>query len=288
MILSDEQMTAVCGIAVDGWSEVPRPVGKQSVPTWVTGANVDWMDGCGNAPSVKIKTVGPVHEWADQRFEKVGKNAYVARHKDGRAVVHYHGGPVSLIKMKDKRSEFVRDVLAGRRSELPDVEVMATTAQDGYGGAHYWLKMLDGSDLVLRGPWHGGAPDGYVELHTVDITSPYNKDRWARGRPWHKRGGGPSVYVTEDLFLRIAARYCAHAPIARVQHSYGTRLEPFRAEWGCPKAFIYHREMTRAHRKEPAGPFWRVYWDGSERYCGQLRIPTYGFMEGVHDACRAA
>lgn len=282
MILSDDQMSAACGTNISGWDEVARPLGKHELPSWVKDANIDWLNGCSNSPSVKVKTMGPAYNWPDQRFEKVGKETYIARHPDGRAVVHYHNGSVSLTKMKDKRNEFVQDVLAGRRNELPDVEVMATTQQSGYGGSCYWLKMLDGSDLVLRGPWHGGAPSGYVEVGTIDITSAYcSNNKWNRDKPWYRRGGGPSVYVTEDLFLRIVARYCAHAPIARVQHRYGTRLEPFRAEWGVPKAFIYHQEMMRARREEPAGPFWRVYWDGSERYCGGLRIPTHGFMEGA-------
>lgn len=282
MRLSDEQMSAVTGGQVGEWSEVDRPVGPQPLPDWVRGAHVDWMNGCGNAPNVTVKARGALHHWEDQRFEKVGKEMYIARHPDGRAVAHYHRGAVSLVTIKDKRNHHVQDVLAGRRKELPDVEVMATSQQSGYGGDNFWIKMLDGSDLVLRGPWHGGTPDGYVEVSVVDVTSKYfQADRWNRNRPWFKRGGGPSVYLTEELFLRIVARYCAHAPVARVDHSYGTRLEMFRAEWGMPKAFIYDQERMRAQKKDPAGTFWRVYWDGSELYCGSLRMPTNGFMEGV-------
>lgn len=313
-MLSDEQMTAVSGAGVGDWAEVERPTGPRPTPYWVKGAHIDWMDGCCNAPDVRIKTMGAVYRWPEQRFEKVGK-AYIARHPDGRAVVHYHDGAVSTVwayrvltngkptefpwKVADNRHGETSEKAAQREADkwLADLHkfrgnkernleaefktIQATTQQDGFGGSYYWLTMLDGSELVLRGPWHGGAPTGYVEVGTIDTTSPYYATGWACNRPWHKRTGGPSVYLTEDLFLRIVSHYCPHAPIARVQRSYGTRLEPFRTEWGMPKSFIYDLEIGRAQRKEPAGPFWWVYWDGTDRYCGSLRMPTHGFQEGV-------
>ncbi len=162
----------------------------------------------------------------------------------------------------------------------------ATTEQGGFGGVNIWLTMLDGSSLVLRGPWHGGAPAGYVEVSTFDATE--KAHGWQKTRQWHKRGGMGGLYITEDLFLRVMARHCAHVPLARVQYSYGARLEPYRAEWEMPKSPIYHMEMGRAQRKEPAGPFWRVYWDGTERYCGSLRVPTHGYQDGVLDRAQGS
>lgn len=313
-MLSDEQMSCVSGAGVGDWSEVVRPTGSHPLPDWVKDAHIDWMDGCGNAPDVRIKAIGSVYRWPDQRFEKIGK-AYIARHPDGRVAVHYHDGAVSTCcayrilvdgkptafpwKIADKGYTETSEKAAHREAdkwmanlrtfhdkkglklEAEFKTVQATTQQDGFGGSYYWLTMIDGSELVLRGPWHGGAPEGYVEVGTVDVTGPYFATGWSRGKRWYKRTGGPSVYLTEELYLRIVARYCPHAPIARVQRSYGTRLEPFRAEWGCPKSFIYELELERNRRKEPAGPFWRVYWDGTNRYCGSLRMPTHGFQEGV-------
>lgn len=158
--------------------------------------------------------------------------------------------------------------------------ITVTTQQDGYGGSNYFLTMLDGSTHVLRGPWHRGAPDGYVEVTTFDATE---RPAWRRdrGRPWHKLGGTAGLYVTEDLFLRIVARFAPHAPMARVHHSYGWRVEPFRAEWGMPKFHIYEAERQLAAAKLPAGPNWRVYWDRSECYCGSPcpEVPTYGLEE---------
>lgn len=166
--------------------------------------------------------------------------------------------------------------------------LLCTTQQAGFGGDGYLLEMLDGTEVLLRGPWHGGAPSGYVEVCAWDATEDRPTARWMRDRPWHRRGGRAGLYLTEDLFLRITATHCAHAPMARVVHSYGSRVEPYRAEWGMPKAAIYDLEWNRARRSEPAGEFWRVYWDGRERYCGSLRVPTYGYRPEVTDRIEVA
>lgn len=164
-----------------------------------------------------------------------------------------------------------------------------TTEQGGSGGDGYLLPMVDGGETMLRGPWHGGAPAGYVEVSTWDSGKPPSawERRRERCRPWYLRGGQAGLYITEDLYLRIMATHCAHASIARVEHSYGWRLEPFRAEWGTPKSMVYDLELDRARRKEPAGEFWRVYWDGTGRHCGRLRVPTYGYRDEVTDRVAA-
>jgi hypothetical protein len=175
-----------------------------------------------------------------------------------------------------------RGLFSGRASiEVRDA--LVTTKQGGFGGDHYPLNMQDGSLLVLRGPWHGGAPAGYVEVNPIDVTAPYYQQRPNhRQRPWHKLGGTCS-YISEDLFLRIVATHAPHAGVAYVSHPYGRRMEPFDHRWEMPKASIYDLEWGRAQRAEPAGPFWGVYWDASERYCGSLRIPAHGFRSEVWD-----
>lgn len=198
--------------------------------------------------------------------------------------------------------EHVAKILSGRTGETIETylhkvipissvrreakEIDATTQQDGFGGSGYMLRMADGSDRLLRGPWHGGAPAGYVEVNPIDITAPYYRPNPRRPRPWHKNGGTVS-YVSEDLFLRILAKYCPHVGVARMQHTYGHRLECFDLNWGAPKSAMYEQERMRAVRNEPASQFWRLYWDGSERYCGSLRVPTYGFQPGVTDIVTA-
>lgn len=320
MYLSDEQMSAAIGAGVSAWAEVERPVGPQPLPSWVRGANVRWDNGAANAPSVILKTTGDVRQWDDKRWAKEDAKTYIARHPDGRAAVLYHDGPVSKAAawrvfvgdkpfthtwtVPDRRNGESWETAAQRAGdehlakcrridELYSEEKPAkeyrivvklleiTTLQGGFGGDGYLLAMQDGTERMLRGPWHGGAPQGYVEVSGYDSTS--DATGWERSRKWYRRGGYAGLYITEDLFLRIMARYCPHVPIMRVEHSYGSRLEPYRVEWGAPKYDIYELEISRAQRKEPAGEFWRVYWDGREVYCGTLRIPEYGFRPEVTD-----
>lgn len=325
MNLSDEQMNIISGPGVSDFEPFDLPTGRQQLPSWVRGAYIDWMNGCSNAPTVKLKVVGNVRNWPDQVWVKEGDSCYIARHEDGRAEVLYHSGPVSKVAVwrvfageepityqwivptrkpaetwlqaaEREADEHVakilsyttRETIRTYQNKVAPVsslrreakEIDATTQQDGFGGSGYMLRMADGSDRLLRGPWHGGAPAGYVEVNPIDITAPYHRQNQRRPRPWF-RNGGTCSYVTEDLLLRILAHYAPHVGVCRVTHSYGERLECFDQRWGMPKAQIYEIERHRDIRKEPAGPHWRVYWDGSERYCGSLRMPSHGFQEGI-------
>lgn len=187
-------------------------------------------------------------------------------------LVKSHGGKV----MQSYRNKIVH--LADCRAEFKTLDV--TSQQSGFGGDGYLLTMDDGSERMLRGPWHGGAPDGFVEITAVDVEQ--DRSAWLQRKPWHRRGG-TGTYITEDLFLRIVAAHQPHVGVARVGHKYGARLEPFNLDWDMPKALAYSVEHQRAQRGEPAGKHWRLYWDGSERYCGSLRIPTHGFLPEVTD-----
>ena len=216
------------------------------------------------------KRTSTSESWADAAEREAVEHMArcTARNKQG-TIETYHGKVVPLSSV---------------RFEVKEIDV--TTEQSGFGGSGFMLKMMDGTDRLLRGPWHGGAPKGYVEVNPIDITSPYGRPDARRPRPWHRRGGTVS-YVTEDLFLRILAAYCPHVGVAHVQHSYGARVECFDKNWGASKAAMYELEIGRARRGEPAGQFWRLYWDGSERYCGSLRIPSHGFRPEVTDIVTA-
>lgn len=283
MDLSPEQMNIVTGSEISGWNPVELPTGRQEVPAWCLGAHVNWRNGYGNAPDVTLKVRGRVAQWTGQRWVKEGKKLYIARHDDGRALAYYHGGAVALAKLLDRRKP------GGGYEHLvancPTIEVMATEKQDGFGGSEYWLTMEDGSDLVLRGPWHGCPPDGYIEVHMTDVEYQgyQNPSRYDRNKPWHQRsGGGGFLYISNALFLRIVAHYLPHVRLAMVTHSYGTYLEPYRAEWAAPKEAVYALERLRAYAKEPAGPNWRMYWDQTGGYCGTFRAPEHGYRAEVH------
>jgi hypothetical protein len=329
MHLSDDQMAAVVGSAASSFAPVALPTGRQSLPHWVRGAHVDWMNGCANAPTLTVKVRGNVRQWDGMVWSKVNGKCYMARHADGRAEVLYHDGGVfravawrifagdepvtyrwtvaeprhgetmeqaatreaqkhlDLVKshsgktMQSYRNKRVK--LDDCRAEFKTLDV--TSQQGGFGGDGYLLTMDDGSERMLRGPWHGGAPDGFVEITVVDVEQ--DRSAWLTRKPWYRRGG-TGTYVTEDLFLRIVAAHQPHAGVARVGHKYGSRLEPFNLDWDMPKALAYSLEHQRAQRGEPAGKHWRLYWDGSERYCGSLRIPTYGFLPEVTDLPKGA
>lgn len=283
--LSDEQMNIVSGAGISAWEDYALPTGRQPLPDWCLGAHIDWGNGHCGAPRLILKVRGTAYKWDDQRWRKEGHKLYIARHDDGRALAYYHEGAVSREKLLDRRKpgggyiELVAD--------CEEIEVMATTKQDGFGGAEYWLTMEDGSDLVLRGPWHGGTPAGYVEVTLCDVTAQMYGDKWSQSRPWYTRYSGGFLYIKEELFLRIVATHCAHARVARVGHSYGARLETYRAEWAMPKVAIYGVEIERCRASQPAGPNWRVYWDGTTCYCGSLRVPTYGYRDDVHEGDKA-
>ena len=301
MTLSDEQMACITGTRTKDWQEVELPAGRQDLPAWVRGAHVDWHNGYASAPTVKLKTNCDARTWPDQQWAREGAKLFICRHDDGRAECYYQGGalqptmvrrfrtldgglhryrPQTGERITEKMDGYVINHVPPDPGEWVEVERMCTRQEDGFGGAHIDITLTDGTAATLRGPWHGGAPEGYVEVSYVDTTSP-PCGKWESTRPWHQRGGRGGLYITESLFLSIVATYAPHVRAARVAHSYGQRTELYRQEWGCSKDAIYELERGRAARQEPAGEFWRVYWDGTGGYCGTLRIPTHGFQPGV-------
>lgn len=322
---SDEQMCAFFGAAgVQEWYPAERPVGRQQLPSWVSGAHVDWRFGCPNPPNIYLKVHGDVRNWEGKRWEKEGDKTYIARHEDGRATVLYHSGARSLamcwrvfiggrpltfqwqvptrlpgesleqaalreggknlasVKTNgDFPSPYGGPPMRGADADLVIKPFYCTTKQGGFGGDHFDLPMVDGTDTLLRGPWHGTSPPGFVEVRVCDVDQPVGR-RDLR-RPWHDRMVSGLLYITEDLFARILATYAPHAELARVRHSYGWQLEPYDPRWCGPKGMAYELERLRDEQHLPAGRNWRVYWDTSRNYCGAPCpvVPPHGLMEGV-------
>lgn len=262
MMLSTEQTRAVMH-GIDNkfiWRFVDRPVGPQPLPDWVKGAAVNWHDDYSNSPSVRLIVDGDVREWEGKRFRKEGHH-YRAYHDDGRLEQYAHNGPVSPTEIQRFRaddgtlwtyrregsrwatgadsdawmthSEFrdgkwVQVPYGWEPGEWVKVMLPATTAQGGFGGAQIPLLMEDGSELILRGPWHVGAPAGYAEVSYQ-----------MRGERW---GGRAGLYITLDLFTRIMARFQPHLELAEVTYGGGTTIEPMKPEWDVPKRIIYERQ----------------------------------------------
>jgi len=270
MFLSTEQTRAALH-GIDNqisWRPVERPVGPQPLPAWLKGAEVNWYEGYSNSPSVRLIVEGDVRNWNGKRFRKEGK-FYRAYHEDGRLEQYAHAGAISPTELSRFRSadgtireyrrsgpEFAEcgdkgmgQMWAGgafvdygyEPGEWVKVVLPATTAQEGFGGAHVPLVMEDGSELILRGPWHVGSPAGYTEVS-------YSQ----RGNRWGLRGG---LFVTLDLFTRIMARFQAHLELLEVTYGGATTIEPMKPDWDAPKRVIYDREWQarRASSKAKEG-----------------------------------
>lgn len=251
------------------WEDIERPAGPQALPSWIRDAHVNWMEGYGNPPDVLFKTVGEV--WDDPIYTKVG-DAFIAKHPDGRLKIHWHGGAIRNVSIRVFKGEdgvvrqhprfgpqwgdqpTFRTILEGVASgyepgEWTDVEMRATTQQEGYAGRHFWIKMDDGETLVLRGPWRSGVPAGYTAITTVDCDKP---DAWAqrRGRPWWTRTGCFGLELRDDVYIAALCTFLPHLPLARVTYSWGgTGIEPYAPDWGEPKHFFNERRRTETALK---------------------------------------
>lgn len=284
MFLSTEQTRAVMhGLDEKlSWHEIDRPEGPQPTPDWCKGVHVSWVEGYSNSPRVTLKVVGNVRDWPDKRFRKDGPY-YRAEHADGRLEQYAHDGRLSITPIRRFRADdgayhtyrrsgpqwadagepCIGTTLVGREyvktgyepGEWVDVPMLATTAQQGFGGDHIFLTMEDGSDLVLRGPWHVGAPAGYAEVAYVDVAKRDNYSAWyqRKGRPWHHRTAIGGLYLRHDTFTAIMSRFAAHLPLASVTYGGATTIEPFKPEWGEPKRLVYEREwLARKAAREAA------------------------------------
>lgn len=272
MMLSTEQTRAVMH-GLDNrltWREIERPVGPHPIPDWCKGAHVNWHDGYSNSPDVLLKVHGNVQHWSDKRYVCEERCYYRARHADGRMEQYAHAGALSPAKVSmfqglDGTLRWHRrygpewgdepgfgTILDGVRSgyepgEWVEVERMCTTKQEGFGGECYPLTMEDGSEIVLRGPWHVGAPAGYAEVAFIDVI------RWKpwKARPWHATGGMGGLYLRHDTFVAIMARFCPELPLAEVTNGGATTIEPMKPEWGEPKRLVSEREwLARKAERE--------------------------------------
>jgi hypothetical protein len=210
------------------WSLVDLPVGRHKLPDWALGLHIEWMDRWANAPDMKLKTNQRLRSWDGQKFRKQG-DMYIAEHHDGRADVYYHSGRISMVNGLRRYDDNGRvEIYSG----------LATTQQDGFGGAHYPLLIdggeYDGQIVTLRGPWHGCSPDGFIELSYVNVAEDYNKP--CKRRPhWYSHGGVGGLYLRIGAFLPIFARYQPHLRLAQHNYYKSLSVEPMKPDWELPK-----------------------------------------------------
>lgn len=249
---------------IPAWHYVDLPEGPQPLPPWCKGLHVNWHEQWNNAPSFHLKVVGDVRTWPDKRFQLHGSNMWIATHEDGRAEVYYQTAAgmkrdkVRRFKNADGRLHIYRPSMA-TQGEFIDVETMCTVQQDGFGGDHIDIVMKDGSEVTLRGPWAGGPPPGYTEASYQDVTSQYFR---AGKRKWYEQGGVGQLFIRNDLFKLIFARFAPHYRLADVNEGLGYRLQPIDPNHGEPKAWRMRRPSIivenykwAAMPKEERGPY---------------------------------
>ena len=244
----------------DRWELVELPAGPQPMPDWCKGLEVIWMDGYANSPSFAAKvTSNDVGRWHGQIWHRTNTGLYYTRHDDGRAKFLSHEGalrPVTLQRQKrDRDGNLMREPCQHGDWMAPVMEdyvAVATSQQQGFAGSHVPITMgsgpHEGREVILRGPWYGAKLPGYVELTCVgpDLIGGVHGEFWRRrGVPWHKRGGSFGVCVSEDLLLRLFARYQPHLRMARVwRHRWNdgalssVRLQPLKPWWDAPKDWM--------------------------------------------------
>lgn len=270
MMLSGEQTRAAMHGAARTikWESVERPVGPQQIPSWAVDAHVDYVDDYSNSPRYQIRTRGEVHKWGPMLFRKVG-SGYVCEHEDGRLVQHAHSGSivedeVQMFRSEDGTLRQYRRYGPEWYVERPNVQVWpkhghepgefvkvkkrCTTKQDGYGGAHIFIKLEDGEDLVLRGPWHVGAPEGYQEFTTNDVDGgQWRFSKRGARRKWWQSGGTFGIFLRRDTFLKIMARFEPHVEFLALDDSaFGTSLEATKSEWEyLPKSVWQENERQK-------------------------------------------
>lgn len=242
------------------WTEIDRPVGPMVTPTWCRDACINWFETYSNPPRFNLKTDGTEFDWPGKCFT-FKSGVYTATHEDGRLERHAHDGVVSMGTVRMFRSadgelrQFRRAVsieqaeqgfrwtrgngqtMGHELGEWVDVPHLVTTQQQGYAGRGIRILRDDGQYVMLRGPWHIGAPSGYHSVTATDCSKP---DPWLQrmGRKWWQRTGCFGLSLKTETLINIVSRYQAHIRLASVTRHYGgPYLEPLKPEWSAPKGF---------------------------------------------------
>lgn len=239
MILSDEQMSVVMhGLPQPErtWEWVELPVGPQPMPHWAKGLKVEWMDGYMNAPHFTLETPKnfDMGSWPGMTYRKYGSR-YLSESGDGRARCYYHQGELALRPLRAKHkflTVYANPVPRNKHGYIEsdhyfpmhwsNMEVMcwATPQECGFGGENIGIRLDDGRPAVLRGPWHGPAPDGYLDCGST---------------------GSGGILISEEVLIVMIARFYPHCRVARVRQGTRSHIEIVRPDWDEPKSVFMAR-----------------------------------------------
>lgn len=283
MDLSAEQMGAGSSGDTPSWELVELPNGPQPLPAWALDLAIWWGDGYGNSPDCKLKATENLRRWPDKRFRFEAPGRYVAEHPDGRAEVYYHGRfrPAKLKRLRMPDGTILPPHAFKREAVEEEYDGFATGPDEGFGGSHFHITMEDGTPVVLRGPWHSLAPAGFVEVAYVNWSDERSQRPWrGEGPSWLRTTATGGLYIREELFIRLFARFQSHLQLARVTEFFsgGRRyvsLQPLKPEWDVPKRWILERERVARQAERDAR------WNARGELLGQIQ--ALGFSPEEND-----
>lgn len=205
----------------------------KDIPDWIWGLRIDWAKGFDSSVSFGLVFDKAIE--ASMHGEAFG-NGWEYRAQEG------------LYICEDARG-FCDGHYAKPLYEDPKLG-WVTSQDQGYGGRHFKIKMKDGRDATLRGPWHGGAPQGYHEFvhNYTDV---------------HGKCGITfmfGLYVKSELFLGCIKAFAPEMVVVSSQQK-GT----YQTHAGIKE----HRQVIEFAPKDMAIPkvCWpKDYLDGQERY----------------------
>lgn len=235
------------------WEPLEMPQWPFDLPEWVKDCRVDWMVGYSNRPKLYVLCDERVYEgeWLYEYFPK--QKAYIAK-LDDRLRIHYHSELLSEI---DHEIEFVGwGQGPGIHGKTPGfgerlrktMKVWATGKSQGYGGRGFQIKMADGRDALLRGPWHGCPPTGYQEVTIVEDRLKGKRPKWVHPnrRKWMRengigdkwdQSGTFGIEFTDELVMKLLARFQPHLRLAKVR-MYGMEFIEPRIAGQAPKNLV--------------------------------------------------
>lgn len=245
---------------------------------WGFSNRPDYLLRCRRDPlAFTDGAVWRMFEYQDDRYDagakRIGRQpkgrGWIAE-SEGVASCHYHSGTIRMTEFEDTVTDEKGRVVW---IEKPDYKagnmgvpltrkysMLATDKQEGYAGRAFEITLAEqtipiwdaearrsidtpvaaGTKLKLRGPWHGGAPEGYREVSYQYDKEPYNpcvRPSWRR--KWHERLGYFGLLIQPEILLDIFATYLPHVEWARMttEHKGEDRLtvEPLHPETGLPK-----------------------------------------------------
>lgn len=266
-----------------GFERIDVPAGPRRLPEWARDLHVSWNHGWGNRPSFKVRCRTDPLAFCDPGnpvWERRGKEMWIAE-EGGVASVHYHSTAVSEATFTRKiggewdmskpqlldgkpwidTAGLWPDQIANAKPKMGGTEhetytMLATPKGEGYGGRSFDIMLKDGTPIRLRGPWFGGAPEGYhdISFDTDEHIFKYRRPGAKQVRPWHAQGGFFGLFVTTELLVDLLATFQPHLDLAIVEMANGRRnIEPLVPATGRPKGDFVPVEQCPGHERGAHG-----------------------------------